>query len=48
MIIKNRKGKIEVLPGYDGEYGVPVFSEKDRIVEEVEVKKRQKGLGEFL
>ncbi len=48
MIIKNRKGEIEVLPGYDGEYGVPVFSEKDKIIEEVEVKKRQKGLGEFL
>jgi uncharacterized protein (TIGR00375 family) len=25
MIIKNRNGKIKVKPGYDGEYGVPVF-----------------------
>jgi uncharacterized protein (TIGR00375 family) len=26
-IIKNRDGKIKVIPGYDGEYGVPVLSD---------------------
>jgi len=27
-IIYNRNGKIEIKPGYDGEYGIPVFKEK--------------------
>ena len=27
-IIKNRKGEIEIIPGYDGEYGVPVLNKK--------------------
>ncbi len=27
-IIDNREGKIKVKPGYDGEYGVPIFKEK--------------------
>jgi uncharacterized protein (TIGR00375 family) len=31
MILKNRKGEIEVQPGYDGEYGIPIFSDKDRV-----------------
>lgn len=28
-IIKNRKGKIKVIPGYDGVYGQPVFDESE-------------------
>lgn len=27
-IIKNRTGKIEIIPGYDGEYGIPVLNKK--------------------
>ncbi|MBR9675654.1 hypothetical protein GOV05_01450, partial [Candidatus Woesearchaeota archaeon] len=30
LIIKNRKGGLEVLPGFDGEYGVLVFNEDDK------------------
>jgi PHP family Zn ribbon phosphoesterase len=26
-IMKNRRGEIEVKPGYDGEYGVPIFED---------------------
>ena len=36
-IMLNRKGKINVKPGYDGEYGVPV----------IKIDKSQKGLGNF-
>ncbi len=30
FILKNRKGEVEVIPGYDGEYGIPLFSEDDK------------------
>jgi len=43
-IIKNRKGEIEIKPGYDGVYGVPVLDEKE---EKIEIKQGQKGLDEF-
>jgi PHP family Zn ribbon phosphoesterase len=36
-IIKNRNGEIEIIPGYDGEYGVPVLSKK---VEKTEIKNK--------
>jgi uncharacterized protein (TIGR00375 family) len=28
-IVQNRSGKIKIVPGYDGEYGYPVFSDED-------------------
>ncbi len=30
-IIKNRQGEIMIQPGFDGEYGKPLFSEKDKV-----------------
>ncbi|MBU1975268.1 MAG: endonuclease Q family protein [Nanoarchaeota archaeon] len=51
-ILKNRLGKIEVKPGYDGEYGIPVLGNK-KIHENTDSKpadippNKQKGLGEF-
>lgn len=50
-IMKNREGKINVEPGYDGVYGRPVLngdSGSNRKAElEAAVKKRQKGLSEY-
>lgn len=45
-IIKNRKGEIEIKPGYDGVYGVPILDEKEK-EEKIEIKHGQKGLDEF-
>ncbi|MBW2978392.1 endonuclease Q family protein [Candidatus Woesearchaeota archaeon] len=48
-IIQNRMGEIKIQPGYDGEYGYPVFSEQDvKELPKVEVKQVQKGLGDFV
>ena len=49
IIIKNREQKIEVVAGYDGVYGVPIFSEADRPKEQLISKPKQKqtGLGDF-
>ena len=44
-IIANREGKIKIEPGYDGEYGYPVFGEKD--IKEVKDIKNQRFLGSF-
>lgn len=55
-IILARNNGIYVKPGYDGEYGVPVFDEKSGdvgdddkrdVVENAEPKKKQKGLSDF-
>jgi len=48
VIIRNRNKKIPFKPGYDGVYGIPIFSEEDIQEEEmVKPKQVQKGLGDF-
>ncbi|MBW2965896.1 endonuclease Q family protein [Candidatus Woesearchaeota archaeon] len=48
-IMLNRQGKIQIQPGYDGEYGYPIFSEQDKKeLPKVEIKKKQTGLNEFM
>ena len=48
VILKNRKSQIRIEPGFDGEYGYPVLSDKDiKKKEIIEKKKEQKGLDEF-
>lgn len=47
-IIKNRQGKVEVRPGFDGEYGKPVFEAEEKPGAEPEAAGNpQKGLGDF-
>jgi len=57
-IMRGRNNEIYVKPGYDGEYGVPVFDEKagDKVekaekkdvdVVNDEPKRMQKGLDDF-
>lgn len=47
-IIKNREGKINIKPGFDGVYGEAVLEEsKPEPVKSEMPKKRQAGLGEF-
>jgi uncharacterized protein (TIGR00375 family) len=43
-VIKNREGEIEVEPGYDGEYGKPIF---DSEAKNSVYKSSQKTLGQF-
>jgi len=58
-IIQNRFGKVKIIPGYDGEYGYPVFSDEDIkekkhiknskiIITKEKEKKVQKGLNDFM
>jgi uncharacterized protein (TIGR00375 family) len=48
-IIDNRNGNIKIDPGYDGEYGVPVFGEDDGLkLEEIKIRQKQTGLGDFI
>ncbi|MBU0627707.1 MAG: endonuclease Q family protein [Nanoarchaeota archaeon] len=48
IILKNREGKITIQPGFDGEYGKPLLSEKDLVETEIETPKfEQKGLSDF-
>jgi len=47
-IIKNREGNIMIQPGFDGEYGKPLFSKKEKVDIETEKPKfEQKGLNDF-
>jgi len=51
-IINIRNGKIKIQPGFDGEYGYPLFSDKDVKEDVVKLKQankhNQKGLNEFI
>ena len=48
-IIKNRNQQIEVTPGYDGVYGVPIIGEKKIEQKEIiDVKNKQKGLQDYM
>lgn len=51
MILKNRQGKIKIQPGFDGEYGIPIFDEKDKqeLNDQItEIRKKQTGLSDFI
>jgi len=45
LIMRNRNQKIDFQPGYDGEYGKPIFEGSKKEIKPV--KPAQKGLGEF-
>jgi len=47
IIMKNRVGQIYVKPGFDGEYGVPVFDGKPIKQEVKEYEVVQKGINDF-
>ena len=53
LIIKNREGKIYVKPGYDGEYGIPVFDDEGIKQAKIDsnntfsAKHKQMSLGDF-
>ena len=48
-LIKNRLGKIEVQPGYDGEYGVPLFDGKKKTQKvEIQTPLKRQGLGKWI
>ncbi|MEM0372439.1 MAG: endonuclease Q family protein, partial [archaeon] len=45
-VMLNREGKVKIKPGYDGEYGKPLFDQNERIEEKPKCAP-QKTLGEF-
>jgi uncharacterized protein (TIGR00375 family) len=50
-VVNVREGKIHIIPGYDGVYGQPVFSESEKPAEKQEkpkIVKKQRSLFEFL
>ncbi len=51
-IERNLKEDLEVIPGFDGEYGIPIFDEKDKakgiLVQKFKASKGQKGIDDFM
>ncbi len=47
MIIKVRGGHVRYKPGYDGEYGIPIFDPNEKIEETKIDAKKQKSLMDF-
>ena len=51
LVIMNRNQQIKITPGYDGEYGHPIFGNEEkkekRETKEIKITKKQKSLSEF-
>lgn len=47
FVMLNRAGKIKVMPGYDGEYGVPVFGQENNTKKNYVPPSAQKSLGDY-
>jgi len=51
VIMKNRRQEIEVIPGYDGVYGIPILNENQKMPEPPKldpIKNKQTGLQDFM
>ena len=47
LIMKNRQGELEIKPGFDGEYGVPLLGDEPVVNEPKEFSKKQPDLKDY-